>query len=102
VHILTVCLFKIAKRNVGLRSAKRLPDYLADFIYIRPQSRLDIGVEEKPSASVGDRTPVAQSVASDYTDYATRLLHKGHKAIFPGKMRPGRIAKHSPPSSAVD
>jgi hypothetical protein len=28
-------------------------------------------VEEKPSASVGDRTPAVQSVVSHYTDWAT-------------------------------
>jgi hypothetical protein len=32
-------------------------------------------LEEKSSASVGDRTPVVQSVASHYTDWAT-AAHK--------------------------
>jgi hypothetical protein len=32
-------------------------------------------VEEKSSASIGDRTPGAQSVASHYSDWATRLTH---------------------------
>jgi hypothetical protein len=39
-------------------------------------------LEEKTSAPVGDRTPAAQSVASHYIDWATRLRHNTILQIF--------------------
>jgi hypothetical protein len=38
-------------------------------------------LEEKSSASVGDRTPVVQSVVKHYTDWATQLLSSSYRLL---------------------
>jgi hypothetical protein len=39
--------------------------------WVSPRAGLDAGLEEKSSASVGDRTSVVQSVVGHYIDWAT-------------------------------
>jgi hypothetical protein len=63
------------------------PRYPSDRSLGGPQSRSG----RRDSASVGDRTPVVQSVVSHYTDGATigKVLHRNNKVRF--KMTKSRF-----------